>query len=388
MSGAGPAGSIAAHHCSKGGLRTLLIEKEVLPRRKCCAGGVLHRALEKLDYSVPERLVEREIRGFSIVHGDYRRDFPLGRNAGITVRRQGFDAHLTRMAESSGAEIMDGAKVMRVRESVDSVEVTVDTTSLHSRALIVAEGAGSRSARQAFGPLPRKSLALGLASEISFAGDPGNSLEIHLIETPTKRITWGAEFPLNGWLFPTRRGANVGVVGKGGDAPTLRRMVRNIAERAGEMNGGLVGEVEFCASPLPLVPRRKVCTRRILVAGDAAGFVNQITGEGMTYALESGKLAAEAVLEGLEAGNPVHFRDYGARCHDRIFPDLNATRLIGPVLHRLVGVVDTDTFFDRFADERRMTDLCLDIARGETRWVTLLMAVLPRFPRLFLSSLA
>ncbi|MFP4545862.1 MAG: hypothetical protein ACLFPN_03320 [Methanomassiliicoccales archaeon] len=68
--------------------------------------------------------------------------------------------------------------------------------------------------------------------------------------------------------------------------------------------------------------------------------------------------------------------------------DIRATMFIGPLLHSLVGVVDTDLFFRRFRREGRLVDLCLGISRGDERWTSLLRELIPRFPRLFFSSLS
>jgi choline dehydrogenase-like flavoprotein len=75
VSGAGPAGSYSAYLCAKSGLRTLLLERSILPRKKCCAGGVLERAVRLLDLDLHANVIERELNGFHFVReGRYYRN--------------------------------------------------------------------------------------------------------------------------------------------------------------------------------------------------------------------------------------------------------------------------------------------------------------------------
>jgi geranylgeranyl reductase family protein len=385
VSGAGPAGSSAALGCAREGLRTLLLEKHDLPRSKCCAGGILGRALDRLELTIPDRLVESRITGFTIVNEDFRREVEFDRPAGITVRRREFDAHISDAAGREGATILDNTAVMGVRENTGSLTVVTGDGEFSCRFLVIGEGAASRTARKVLGPVPGGSLALGMASMVELDSSPGGSIEIHLFDTPTSRIRFRSHFPMNGWMFPLNEGANIGVVGRGIPAEKLRGRVTGMARQLqAEFGGG--EEPIVCSAPLPTVPRRSLVKGRCLVVGDAAGFLNQITGEGMTYALESGRLASRAILTAARNGDG-DLSNYQRWCDDAIRPDLTATSLMGPVLHWLIGVVDTDRFFDVFCSHPGMVSSCLGIARGEESWTALFLKCVQRFPRLFFTSL-
>jgi flavin-dependent dehydrogenase len=123
--------------------------------------------------------------------------------------------------------------------------------------------------------------------------------------------------------------------------------------------------------------------------GDAAGLVNPITGEGMSYAFLSGRIAAQVVREQIRSSN--HRPDlspYASWVADAIVQDLKAAGALSPVLHRLMGVVDTKRFFEVVHDDQILIEACLAIARGEENWRLLLRRIIPRFPRLFFSSLS
>ena len=70
VSGAGPSGSYASYLLAKRGYKVVLIERKHLPRAKCCAGGVMQRALGLLDFQLPDEVIERKVTGVNVVLGD------------------------------------------------------------------------------------------------------------------------------------------------------------------------------------------------------------------------------------------------------------------------------------------------------------------------------
>jgi len=102
VSGAGPSGSIAAFYCAEMGMRTLLLERNAIPREKCCAGGVLQRSIGSLPFELPSSVVEREILGFTVQIGDYRKEFSFGRRAGVVVKRSKLDEFLAKKRKRQG----------------------------------------------------------------------------------------------------------------------------------------------------------------------------------------------------------------------------------------------------------------------------------------------
>jgi len=388
ISGAGPAGTMAAFDCARLGLDTLLLEKGPIPRKKCCAGGLLDRAMGTLPFELPPSVVEREIMGFSVVIGDYRKDFDFGMRAGVVLRREAFDSYLAHQAEEAGAHVLQHTRTRGVEEQSDRIVLKTSERELESRLLIVAEGATGSSGGKILGQYPRGTLAMGRAANLLTRHDPGDRIEIHLIDTPTQRMSFRPDFPLNGWMFPHSRGANVGVVGKGIRKERLESALSQIIRSVEERCGPIEEADDLKVHPLPFAPRRRLHGARSMLVGDAAGLVNPITGEGMGYALASGRFAAltakEAIIDRRGAG---HLAAYDARCAQTIVRDIKAAGLLSPYLHRLVGVVDTRHFFDNFHDDEALVTTCLRIARGEDDWRRLLARTIPRFPRLFLSSL-
>ena len=385
VSGAGPGGACAARECAQLGLSTLLLEKGQLPRLKCCAGGLLQRALNHLNLRLPDDIVQRQIMGFAVEVGAQREEFSFSRRVGVTVRRAQFDHFLAKQAVSAGAELMSGTATKEVCEHKDRVEVETEAGVFQARILIVAEGVSSRTARKLFGPFPPLALATGMAANVSTERDPGDRIELHLIDTPTKGLHWD-RFPLNGWMFPHRDGANIGIVGQGCSRERLDASMHAIAEKL-EARCGPVVTLDRSAHPLPFRPRPRLHSVRSMAVGDSAGFVNPITGEGMGYAFLSAHLAARTARAVVDTESVRALKLYDRSCQEQILRDLRAAALIGPVLHWLVGVVDAPRFFGRFKEDRALVEVCAGIARGEADWRHLARLAGPRFPRLFFSSL-
>jgi flavin-dependent dehydrogenase len=278
--------------------------------------------------------------------------------------------------------------VSEVIETEGSVQISTALGLAEGKIMIVAEGATSRSARKLFGDYPKGQLAMGVATNVTFASDAGNAIEIHLIGTPTAHLSLRTGFPLNGWMFPQVRGANIGAVGLGATKEQLLDSVALIKKLTEARYGTALFEERITAHPIPIAPRKVLHSRRALAVGDAAGLANPITGEGMTYAFTSGELAAQAAKKAVDQGSTTSaFKEYDARCKAEMLDDLRAAALLSPILHRLVGVVDTRKFFENFHEEQALVKACLAIAQGQAKWQLLAKLAIPRFPRLFFSSL-
>lgn len=384
VSGAGPAGARAACLCARAGLRTLLLEREPIPRDKCCAGGVLERAAGLLDEPLPDRVIEQEITSVGIMHRDFRVDFELPSRAAVTVRRSAFDAYLAERAQQSGAELWSHRSISKVAERDDRVEMTVGGSVVTSKALIVAEGATSRTASALFGPYPGKDQGIGIAMTCTLPQDPGGRMEFHFMGTPIERYPFRFQFPLNGWMFATRGGANIGVAAKdlGGAEcrAALDGLRRSIEKRYGEAN-----DVRTSAHPIPMVPRRRLHTRRCVLVGDAAGLASPLSGEGMTNAFRSAAHAAEAV-RGLVAGKG-SLASYRRMVASDVLPVIRASRVISPKAQWLMGVVNTPVLVRKMQEDTELVSTCLGISKGEQSWEALLRLIVRRFPYLFFSSL-
>jgi len=115
--GGGPAGSSAARFCAQAGLKTLLIEKERLPRYKVCGGCLSVKASRLLDFDLSP-VIENTITGAKFTYC-LKDPFFLESSEpiGFMVMRDRFDQLLGEKALAKGAEMLEGEKWVRVRET-------------------------------------------------------------------------------------------------------------------------------------------------------------------------------------------------------------------------------------------------------------------------------
>ncbi|MCX6651709.1 MAG: NAD(P)/FAD-dependent oxidoreductase [Methanomassiliicoccales archaeon] len=383
ISGGGPAGSYCAKRCAQAGLSTVLIERQVPPWTKTCAGGVLLRAASRLDFDLPERIVEKEVRGFRVVGRDFQERFRFDRCLTYTVDRTNFDSYLLEMAQKAGAEVRIGTSVERI---TDNQGVTFDLGSerVEAKCGIIAEGVSSRNALRLFGPPPHDGKAMGLRSVLRTAEDPGDEIEVFLLDTPTKWIKRYPMFPLMGWMFPYRGRANFGV---GGHGYTKAELLVGLDTVVNGSNAKAVEANAPSAHPIPILPRKRLSTSHVMLVGDSAGLVSPLSGEGLSHGLASSILASEAAVDLVNHGQKDATRIYERQVKDTVVRDIKAAAVISPVLHWLLGVVDTGAFFRTVRKEQPYVEAWTRMALGEENWQRLLMMTIPRFHRLLFGSL-
>lgn len=313
--GAGPAGAIAALVLARAGVRVRVLDRARFPRFKLCGDSVNPGALGILtrlgieaavDGALPvDGMIVTSSSGVRVV-GRYR----AGRQ-GCTISRHRFDAALLAAARAAGASVEEGALVQAPIVDggrVTGVEVAMSGRRLRLRAplVIAADGASSRVAR-ALGLArharqPRRWAVgayfegvLGQASEA--AAHAGRFGEMHLRAGRYIGIA-----PLSGEV------TNACVVTA--DRAALRDPARLLCDTLAtdpDLSDRFAAARPI-ARPVCLGPLAVDASARgapgLLLAGDAAGFIDPMTGDGMRFALRGGELAAHAALAALEDGGP------------------------------------------------------------------------------------
>lgn len=327
--GAGPAGACAGYEAASAGLKTLILEKRPLPRYKTCGGGVPLTVGSDLPKLIPEAFVEA-----TVTHLRHTWNFgealvaPLNPNPEEPpmslwmVQRSIFDNALTERATRAGCEVRDSIAVKSVEPEGDTqVRVTTADGEVYFASHVIgADGANGIVARMA--ELRKKRLlAIALEAEIPHEWGQGHETlrpEIGHLEYAVKQGY--------AWVFPKAGHLSVGAgtfgrrsaEGRGeASKEELTRWIMGYLEALGVPRRA--EEIEFHGHPLPIWGGAEPVTAwngRILLAGDAAGLVNPLFGDGISYACRSGALAGKTIAEGRAADWTETLREEFGASHD------------------------------------------------------------------------
>lgn len=320
--GGGPAGATAACDLARRGRKVLLLDRG--GRIKPCGGAIPPRLIR--DFDIPEKLlVARATAARMVSPSNKRVDIPIEGGFVGMVDRDAFDEWLRERARLEGAERRKGAFERIIREDDGAAVLEYATEAgdgarrierVRARAIIGADGANSAVARQA---LPRVRGARFVFAYHEIIQSPGRS-EIDFDPNRCDVIYRGAISPdFYSWVFP--HGATVSVgTGTAHKGFSLKGAVSILREQIGLSD---VSTIRREGAPIPLRPLRRWDNGRdVVLAGDAAGVVAPASGEGIYYAMISGRFAADAVAALLATGDATRLasaRKRFMKAHGRVF---------------------------------------------------------------------
>ncbi|HUP91030.1 MAG TPA: geranylgeranyl reductase family protein [Solimonas sp.] len=303
--GGGPAGAAAAYYAARAGLSVCVLERERFPRDKVCGDGLTARAIAVIqDMGLESAVAARAARiTRCAVHAPYTAtDAPLTAAPGFpdyayVLPRRELDELLIRHAVAAGAELREGTEVLGWRAQADGVWIDTDGELVCARFALLACGAHLK--------LPLRMKLLAAKPRMMVAA------RAYVARGASAGDAWHLDFcrlaaPGYGWVFPVSADcANVGIgffAARRGRAPAaaVPRYLRLAATR--RALGGDVAAGEIKSFPLRVdFPTAPLSQGRVWVIGEAAGLVNPATGEGIDYALESGRMAAQQLAGALRA---------------------------------------------------------------------------------------
>ena len=320
--GAGPAGSAAAFWLASAGHRVALLEKATFPRDKVCGDGLTPRGVASLlamGVDVSEEAGWLRNRGLRVIGGGLRLELPWPQlsawpDFGLVRPRRDLDELLVRRAGAAGAELHEGTTVTGPVLSDDGRVVGVrahvgrDREPHEWRApVVVAADGGSARLALAMGLRRREDRPLGVAYRQYFTSPRTSDdhleswLELRDADDPDRLL------PGYGWVFGLGDGTvNVGLgILSSSEAfqsvdyrALLRRWISSMPQDYGiDVDEGL-SVVRGGALPMGF-NRTPHHSRGVLLVGDAGGVVNPMNGEGIAYAMESGRTAADVVSQAL-----------------------------------------------------------------------------------------
>lgn len=377
--GAGPAGATAARFLALGGARVCLVDRARFPRNKPCGGAISMRALQRFPYLTPalDRIATRQISRLHLESPggeavELRSDAP----AALMIRRVEFDEVLVRLAQEAGAELNDGVEITGAERTPEAIVLKArNGARMLAPLVIAADGANSVIARR-----------LGIR-----AGWRASAVALDMMEeTPVEALAcadpdllWVAYGYGNrhgyAYVFPKLRHVNVGV------GFVLDHYRAHIAEPPYEIQKRFIASLcqsrvlagesvrrHFTPALIPVGgPLEQTVHDRVMLIGDAGGFVNGFSAEGIYYAMVSGHLAADAALR-QEPGSfeRAWRREIGAELRDSV----RVQRFLFENTSRIDGMV-------RGARRHsRLSQMVVEHAMGRIGYGRLRARFLGRFP--------
>jgi geranylgeranyl reductase family protein len=309
--GAGAAGCAAGVLLARAGRDVLIVDK-ALPRDKLCGGLLTEKSVrllrQRLALEIPAEVVAESSCGFEICDGRERLNVAQSRHLLRFVSRPRFDAFLVEAARRAGCRVE--AKEF---QGLRGAAALVGGRALRYESLIGADGVFSSVGRAVGKVLPPGSLAVGLQVDVPRAGNPVLAgLRAARICFGYLRLGWG-------WAFPKGEQLSIGLGGMPGAKEDVAEAFRRLLEDCGvagarglKIRGAKLPNSAFLRAP---------AAGNVWLCGDAAGFAEPLTGEGITFALHSGALCAESLLAGGDCA-----ARYNEACRREITPVFDQAR--------------------------------------------------------------
>jgi geranylgeranyl reductase family protein len=348
--GAGPAGSSAARGAANAGLNVLVLEKEPFPRYKPCGGALSDRAISLLDFPLQEELCERTITGARVHFRDRVAESHKGYRLSTLVTRSKFDNFLLQKAQEAGCNLVT-QKVEGYQAKEDHVEVLTKRKKYKSQFLIISSGCQNRLKYDVQGRAARDQYGVSIVTEIE---EDDKKIE--------ERLHSSLDFYFDvaetgyGWVFPHKGYYSVGIFGQASRLSNPKRTMLSFLNRL-----GFQGKFKLNGHVIPLGGfNRRIAGDRILLAGDSAGLVDPFTGEGIYYAMRSGQIAAQAILNHDPADVA---KIYEENCREDLGEELSYALWIEQNLDQR-----RNTFLNALTENDAILNSYLDISAGRKNY--------------------
>ncbi|MBO7719011.1 MAG: NAD(P)/FAD-dependent oxidoreductase [Methanosphaera sp.] len=306
--GAGPAGSLAAREASKNGVNVLLIDKKAeIGTPKRCAEGIITKTLKEANIEYNPRWIAQKIDAIRLVAPNSN-ELVLDNNVqklpdtGYILERKVFDKHMAMDAIRNGTRVMLRTQAKTIARRDDTLIVNAvsmgQPIEIHAKIIIAADGPESHIARQLGlkSNTPMKDMASCVQYEmVGIDKDNPNQIDIFI----------GSVAPAGYvWIFPKSDDvANVGLgVLKTYVDDTAHDILNNFVKSHKETQNAQAVEMNVGGDPLGGIVKQRYGDN-IMVVGDAAGFVDPLTGDGIRGALLSGMYAGSVAANAIKKGD-------------------------------------------------------------------------------------
>ncbi len=337
--GGGPAGSTCARHAAESGLDVVLLEKAHHPRDKPCGGALGPQTIRNLDVDISP-VVERSFHA-ALIHTPSGNKVKLTNEdlRGYLVTRSKFDYLLLQKAEHAGVEVIQDTEIVGLEQTRSGVRALAVGDSYKSHLLVGADGVNGIISKELGirSMWSSEQIAVCISADVPMEQSDVESLMITdeadgfpAIELYFNLVSWGY-----GWCFPKKDGFSIGIGCRMDKQENLQQSWEKLVLLVEKEKGVKLDTSNRVSYRVPLGGRlNRSVARRSMIIGDAAGLASPLTGEGVSYAIQSGILAADVAVKAVEMKSPLHITKYDDQLKRSIGKELKDSRWIAEILHK------------------------------------------------------
>ncbi len=360
--GAGPAGSSCAIGCARKGLSVALIEKLDHPRVKVCGGGVVQRAYDACPVNI-DAAISHKVSVIDLVWHRSQMVVTAKQDKPIIymVQRKNLDKLLFEAAKQEGVDYYPNTTVLDITQTDERVHLLIGERALSAKWLVGADGASGTTSKLAGWRKIKKMQSPAIDAEVVLT----KSLAATLNKT---RFDFDVVKSGYGWVFPKGDHLSIGLgifqsLNSHKNTVSLPQLLNDYLTFLGITTKDIVS-IKKKGFVIPTnYMTEGVSKGRVLLVGDAAGLADPLTAEGISAAIISGKLAAEAIIKAkhsqMSAG-----KVYQTMLEDELLIDLRVSEKLSRLLYKHTRI----TQLILRARQKKATRVISKIFTGETRF--------------------
>ncbi|MCA1933108.1 MAG: NAD(P)/FAD-dependent oxidoreductase [Calditerrivibrio sp.] len=370
--GAGPAGTSAAYDLADAGLSVLILEKRAMPREKPCGGAISYSGQKFLRFDIPEDLVDAECFGARINTPESSITSITNDRLAILVSRKNFDSYLLDMALNKGvAAVYEMAK--EIKEDSGFYHIYTNANRYLAKNVIIATGIQSTLIKNVRRLDNKDELGICLEAEIdinenSRYKDLKNIIEIH----------FGVAGYGYGWVFPHGNFLSIGV---GGVTSVFKEPNKAMYEFMSKL-GFKYDRKKIRGHMIPKGGIKRL-TRKggLFLVGDAAGFVEPFTGEGIAYAIRSGQIAANTIIKAFKNSDFSEelLSNYEKNCSAEIGSTMGYALFFSKMLHKFPNLL-----LNKIMSNQHCVDKYLEIISQKITYKDYIKWIFKKLPKILI----
>lgn len=311
--GSGPSGTSTAYELAKNGISTVIIEKEILPRYKTCGGGFVYRGLRNMPFDI-EEIIDRKFYNVDIYLEDKYHFVTKRKQPTISmVMRDEFDYFLSKKAKEVGVEILEGNPLKSLDFSNDKIIATTSRGQISTKFVIAADGALSPTAKMAGWKNDTRKLIPALEYEVEVSDEEFKKYA-DIVRFDFDIIPFGYA-----WSFPKKHHLSLGAASARRTKINLKKYYKEYVEYLGIKE--IISEKQY-GFQIPVSPRTDGFVKNnVFLIGDAAGFPDPLTAEGISNAIYSGRIVANSLIEA-KLDSKLAEKLYNQKLQEKLLPEL------------------------------------------------------------------